>query len=58
MGSGKSFHTFTVEGRKYSEYRLVRQYILTLLLICLVLWVCRVPTVFGINSANNWGVLL
>jgi hypothetical protein len=25
--------------------------------IC-VLWVCQVPTVFGINSAKNWGVLL
>ena len=36
VGSGKSFHAFTVEGRKYSEERLVRQFILTILFICLV----------------------
>jgi hypothetical protein len=29
-----------------------------ILFICLVLWVCRVPTVFGINSTKYWGVLL
>ena len=36
---------------------LIRQFILTILFICLVLWLCRVPTVFGINSAKYWGIL-
>ena len=34
------------------------QFILTILCICLVLLVCRVPKVFGINSAKYSGVLL
>jgi hypothetical protein len=54
--SDKSLHVFIIGGRKYSEQ--IRQLFITILFICLVLWLFQVLTVFGITSAKYCGVLL